>query len=689
MTPRGRCIAAILLAVSTAALIGFAALLVGAKPMSLEAAIRAVLAPNQGVDGIIVWTLRMPRSIAAFLAGAALAVAGLLLQIITRNPLAAPDLTGVSAGAVLLIVFTFVAFPAISSVFYPFIGMSGGLLAVALTIWAARSGRGPALHLALSGITVSLFLNALTAYILIRGAPQSPSMLFWLSGGFQGRSWPQVSYMLPWVAIGIGAALACHRVIGLLSLGDEAAAGMGLNAARWKLVLLLCAAGLVAGVTPIAGPIAFIGLTVPHLVRLRSFGDTAECVDRRRSAADSRRARTFRRGAEGDPGQHLHRADRRAGLSLSRAAPPVFARQGNGVMSLATPRSARRKGVLILPLTISALLLIASVFLGVVDLPAKDILAVLIGGGSDDADLIIGTIRIPRIVTGMLAGAHFAVAGLLLQAITRNPLADPTILGISQGATLTVAIFLLFTVYGASADAHTLYRLPLRWLPLVACVGGMATGFLVFWIAIRNHLSLLRLTLSGIAIGATLHALAMGMIAGWGSARFEIVMQWLSGSLYARSWEHVIFLLPFTVAAVIALPLLHRSLDMLRFEEDVARSFGLSYRLPDLLRNRIPPFIGVRIFRVDVEDDAAEREHPMANHLSDLKFGVSLFHDATHPFRQLSGLSHMEHQEGSAPVSELPSALTEKGGPRMKPASVVHLAWAEPSAGLPVPYQTE
>ncbi|MDX0833501.1 iron chelate uptake ABC transporter family permease subunit [Sinorhizobium medicae] len=248
-------------------------------------------------------------------------------------------------------------------------------------------------------------------------------------------------------------------------------------------------------------------------------------------------------------------------------------------MSLATPRSARRKGVLILPLTISALLLIASVFLGVVDLPAKDILAVLVGGGSDDADLIIGTIRIPRIVTGMLAGAHFAVAGLLLQAITRNPLADPTILGISQGATLTVAIFLLFTVYGASADAHTLYSLPLRWLPLVACVGGMATGFLVFWIATRNRLSLLRLTLSGIAIGATLHALAMGMIAGWGSARFEIVMQWLSGSLYARSWEHVIFLLPFTVAAVIALPLLRRSLDMLRFEEDVARSFGLSYRL--------------------------------------------------------------------------------------------------------------
>jgi iron complex transport system permease protein len=268
MTTHSRCIAAILLAVSAAALIGFAALLVGAKPMSPEAAIRAVFVPNRSTDGIIVWTLRMPRSIAAFLAGAALAVAGLLLQVITRNPLAAPDLTGVSAGAVVLIVFTFVVFPAVSSVLYPFIGMSGGLLAAAMTIWAARAGRAPPLHLALSGITVSLFLNALTAYILIRGAPQSPSVLFWLSGGFQGRSWPQVTYMLPWIVLGIGAALASHRVIGLLALGDEASAGMGLNTARCKLLLLLCAAALVAGVTPVAGPIAFIGLTVPHLVRL-------------------------------------------------------------------------------------------------------------------------------------------------------------------------------------------------------------------------------------------------------------------------------------------------------------------------------------------------------------------------------------------------------------------------------------
>ncbi|WP_085025215.1 FecCD family ABC transporter permease [Ensifer aridi] len=248
-------------------------------------------------------------------------------------------------------------------------------------------------------------------------------------------------------------------------------------------------------------------------------------------------------------------------------------------MTFGTPTSGRLGRGLVAPLTLSAALLIAAVFLGVVDLPAADILAVLAGRGSDDADLVIGTIRIPRILTGILAGAHFAVAGLLLQAITRNPLADPTILGISQGATLTVTIFLLFAVYGSGADAHTLHSLPLHWLPLVACAGGMLTGLLVYYLAMRNRLSVLRLTLSGIAIGATLHALAMGLIAGWGSSRFEIVMQWLSGSLYARSWEHVVFLLPFTFAAAVALPLLHRSIDMLRFEEDVARSFGLSYRL--------------------------------------------------------------------------------------------------------------
>ncbi|AJD45651.1 iron-siderophore ABC transporter permease protein (plasmid) [Rhizobium gallicum bv. gallicum R602sp] len=220
----------------------------------------------------------------------------------------------------------------------------------------------------------------------------------------------------------------------------------------------------------------------------------------------------------------------------------------------------------------------AAVFLGVVDIPASDIAAVLAGNGSPEARSIILDIRLPRIVTGILAGIQFAVAGFLLQTITRNPLADPSLMGVSQGATLTVTVFLLFTVYIFNPGSNTVAELPIAWLPAAAMVGGMTAGGLIYLLAFKLDLSPLRVTLCGIAIGAVLHALAIGLIAGWGSARIEIILEWLSGSLYARTWEHALFLLPFTIAGLVVLPLIYRPLILLQFDAPVARSFGVSYR---------------------------------------------------------------------------------------------------------------
>ncbi len=194
--------------------------------------------------------------------------------------------------------------------------------------------------------------------------------------------------------------------------------------------------------------------------------------------------------------------------------------------------------------------IIAAVFLGAVDIPADDVLSALSGNGSAEAQSIIMDIRLPRIVTGMLAGIQFALAGLLLQTITRNPLADPSLMGVSQGATLTATIFLLFTVYMVNPDSYSVNELPIRWLPAAGMLGGMAAGGVIYFLAFRLDLSPLRITLCGIAVGAVLHAVAIGLIAGWGSARIEIILEWLSGSLYARTWDHALFLLPFTVAAL-------------------------------------------------------------------------------------------------------------------------------------------
>ncbi|MDQ0473959.1 FecCD family ABC transporter permease [Labrys wisconsinensis] len=224
---------------------------------------------------------------------------------------------------------------------------------------------------------------------------------------------------------------------------------------------------------------------------------------------------------------------------------------------------------------LALLSIVLAVFIGVVDIAPADVVAALEGHGSGEARSIIMDIRLPRIVTGMLAGIHFAVAGLMLRTITRNPLADPSIMGVSQGATLAVAVFLLFSVYIHDPGSNTLAELPLAWMPAVGTLGGLIAGGIIYALAFRRDLGPLRITICGIAVGAVLHAVAIGLIAGWGSARIEILLEWLSGSLYARSWKHVLFLLPFTVAG---LALLRRPLDLLRFEAPVARSFGLAYR---------------------------------------------------------------------------------------------------------------
>ncbi|CAM5510207.1 iron chelate uptake ABC transporter family permease subunit [Mycolicibacterium aubagnense] len=243
-------------------------LMPGAKTLSLHDVLRVLWAPDGKVESILVWTLRLPRSLAAAVAGAGLAISGYLLQALTRNPLADPGITGATAGAVAPIVACFVFLPWLSSASYPFIGLAGGLAAAAVTFWVARGGNGRPLHLALGGISVSLFLGAITIYVLLLAGPQSTALLFWLSGGFQGRSWAHLAHMIPWVVLGVAGALALHRVVAMFALSDHAAAGMGLQLNVWKPVLLILAICPVAGVAPVAGPVAFVGLAAPHIARL-------------------------------------------------------------------------------------------------------------------------------------------------------------------------------------------------------------------------------------------------------------------------------------------------------------------------------------------------------------------------------------------------------------------------------------
>lgn len=244
---------------------------------------------------------------------------------------------------------------------------------------------------------------------------------------------------------------------------------------------------------------------------------------------------------------------------------------------------ARRLGASQAQLTVLVLVLIfspiAAVVLGVVDIPLSDTINVLLGRASPEAHSIIWNMRLPRVLVGGLAGIHLGVAGLILQNVTRNPLADPSILGISQGATLAVSLFLLLTVYIHFTGSTTAPELPLEWLPSIGVLGGFLAGGLIYLLALRRDLSPLRITLCGIAVGSVFHAIAIGLIAGWGSNRLEVLLEWLAGSLYGRSWEHLLFLLPYSFIGFCLLPLLRRPLDLLRLDANVSQSFGLSYKL--------------------------------------------------------------------------------------------------------------
>lgn len=240
----------------------------GSKILTPLALFNTLLHPDGHIDTLLVWQIRLPRSLLAFVAGSGLALSGYVMQALTRNPLATPELTGVTAGSVLPIVFCFVYLPWFSSVWYPFIGLFGGLVAALMVfILTGRNHKQP-LILALNGVSVSIFLGAITTWVILSRGAQIPSLLFWISGGLQGRSWSQLLFMLPWVVVAAVVIFVSRRVLELLSIGDQTAAGMGINLHFWQPFLLLLAVLPVAGITPVCGPLSFVGLAAPHIARL-------------------------------------------------------------------------------------------------------------------------------------------------------------------------------------------------------------------------------------------------------------------------------------------------------------------------------------------------------------------------------------------------------------------------------------
>lgn len=265
MTDRG--LALVLSAAIAAALA--AACLVGSSYLGVERALAALLGGASAGDRVVVWEIRLPRAVAALVVGAALGASGAALQGLLRNPLAEPGVLGVSAAAALGATFViYYGLANADALALPLAAVAGALAATAL-LTAAAMRVDSVVTLILLGVGLSSFAGASMA-LLMNLAPHPFSladMLNWMLGTVANRSFHDLAPAAPFLLAGLGILFAARRSLAALTLGEEAAAGVGLDLRRARR-LVVVGAGLATGAAvSIAGAIGFVGIVAPHLVR--------------------------------------------------------------------------------------------------------------------------------------------------------------------------------------------------------------------------------------------------------------------------------------------------------------------------------------------------------------------------------------------------------------------------------------
>lgn len=240
---------------------------------SREVAWSDVWAALGGADGSLeqaAVTKRLPRTVLAVLIGAALGLAGGVMQGVTRNPLADPGILGVNMGASLAVVVAVAFFGLASPTGYIWVAMAGAAMAALFVYTVGSLGRGGAtpLKLALAGAATSAaFASLVTAVVLPRNDIAGGFRL-WQIGGVGGASYERIGQVLPFLLVGFALCLLSARALNSLALGDELAAGLGERVALVRAVAALGAVVLCGAATAVAGPIGFVGLVVPHVCRL-------------------------------------------------------------------------------------------------------------------------------------------------------------------------------------------------------------------------------------------------------------------------------------------------------------------------------------------------------------------------------------------------------------------------------------
>ncbi|OOL27194.1 iron ABC transporter permease, partial [Rhodococcus rhodochrous] len=246
-----------------------AGIAVGARPMTIAEVVHALTVDDGSDTDVIVHTLRIPRTVLGLVVGIALGVAGALIQGHTRNPLADAGLLGLNAGAAFLVVLSIYLLGMSTPAQYLWFAFAGSL-AASLVVFGLSSlggGRAGPLSLALAGAAVAFFLQAMTHAVVLLDQTTLDGYRFWIVGSVAGRDLEVLWQVLPFLAAGLVVAVANTPGLNVLGLGEDVARSLGTNVVAARTVGIVAITLLTGAATAACGPIAFIGLVVPHVAR--------------------------------------------------------------------------------------------------------------------------------------------------------------------------------------------------------------------------------------------------------------------------------------------------------------------------------------------------------------------------------------------------------------------------------------
>ncbi len=504
----------------------------------------------------------LPRLAICLLAGAALGLAGTLMQQVLRNPLASPTTLGVASGAQLALMMVTLLAPSWLLIGREWIAMAGGSLAMGLVFALAWRRQLNPVVIVFAGLVINLYLAAISMGLLLFFQEELKGLLVWGSGSLAQNSWSGVGYLLPRLLLAAMLAAVLVRPLAVLELDDASARSLGVSLKHLRLAGLGLAVFVTACVVSVVGLIGFIGLAAPAMVRLLGVRKLAQ-----------------RLLWAPILGALLLAATDLLLQTLSRFWPVLIptgamtALLGAPLLLWLIPRLGIKQSA---PKANSSLLLARHpaptrlVGLMVLGLAAAVIASLLFGqgmGGWGWPSWLRWQVqlewRLPRTLAAGAAGVLLALAGTLLQRVSNNPMASPELLGVSGG-----------TFMGVIAAALLLPALPLPMMLLGGLVGAFACLLLLVLINRRNGFQPERVLLSGIAITALFEPLQAIALAN-GDLRVQQLLSWMSGSTYYVTQPVALALVVLALLMLAACLLVSRWLDLMPMGPAVATALGI------------------------------------------------------------------------------------------------------------------